>query len=412
MLSFGRKMEKTNLSNVFRISAAIDSVPDIKSSEMSSLLGIGAAITDKSKTRLVVTFKFHTTQTLDFVESSAAQMVDQEYQLLIKLFSNLKIDDKIFFPLDPTDDNLMISKKSTYFKNYHNKITLPAHPRAGLKIRAMDNAISRIVPASEKNRRLYRHVQMQNHKGSLPLRRFTLFSKLPAELRVKIWQMSFVGRTIVANECHRPTQGVTDSGKNRVITSNPIQLLINRESRAEVKRNYIFQENTTATIRAQEKCDYRYLTNRFLPENNFRPSFGVYYHPRIDELSILPPIVFNDSIVWHLPVCGFKLYQFRYMQTLVIREAHLSTRDIVSSHNYWRGRLSSFYTTYENFSRIREILIYPGKSVRITADNLLCTELGRKQSLEVLNKMFKEVYQLEKNAEGGLQVPRITIYVP
>ncbi|KAF7935457.1 uncharacterized protein EAE97_008364 [Botrytis byssoidea] len=397
MLSLGRKMEKTDLSNLFRISAATDGVPDIKSSEMSSLLGIGAAIT-----------------TLEFVESSAAQMVDQEYQLLIKLFSNLKIDNKIFFPLDPINDNLMISKKSTYFKNYHNKITLRAHPRIGLRLQAMDNAISRTVPASEKNRRLFRDVRMRNQKGSLPLKRFTLFSKLPAELRVKIWQMSFVRRTIVVGMYRRTTEGVIDFSKNHVTTSNPIQLLINRESRAEVKRHYIFQKTYHATpaVQTLEKYKYRYLTNLFLPENNFRPSFGIYYHPRIDELSILPPIVLYDSILWHLPVCGYKLYQFRYMQTLVIREAHLSTRDIVLSNNYWRGRQSLFYMTYENFSRIREILIYPSKSVRFTADNLLCTELGRKQSLEVLNKMFKEVYQLEKNAERGLQVPRITIYVP
>ncbi|TGO43592.1 hypothetical protein BOTNAR_1822g00010 [Botryotinia narcissicola] len=124
--------------------------------------------------------------TLEFIESSAAQIVDQEYQLLIKLFSNLKIDDKIFFPLNPTNDNLMTSKKSIYFKNYHNKITLPAHPQAGLKIQAMINAISIIVLVSEKNRRLYQYVQMRNYTGSLPLRRFILFLKLPMELRVKI----------------------------------------------------------------------------------------------------------------------------------------------------------------------------------------------------------------------------------
>lgn len=339
-------------------------------------------------------------------------MVDQEYQLLVKLFSNLKIDDKIFFPLGPTNDNLMISKKSTYFYNYHKKFTLPANPRIGLRIQAMDNAISRTVPASEKNRRLFRHVQMRNLKGSLPLKRFTLFQKLPAELRVKIWQMSFVGRTIVVGKYHKTTEGVTDLGKNRVTTSNPIQLMINRESRAEVKRHYIFEENYDATPTVQTLGNYksRYLTNRFLPENNFRPSFGVYHHPRIDELSILPPVVHNNSIFWCLPTCGLQLYQFRHMQTLVIRDAHLSTRDIVSSNNYWRGRRSHFCRIYKNLSQIRKILIYPGKSVRLSEDNLLCTELGRKQSLEVLNETFKEAYQLEKNAEGSLQAPRITIY--
>ncbi|KAF7886651.1 uncharacterized protein EAF02_003298 [Botrytis sinoallii] len=407
-------MEKINLSSVFRISAATDGVPDVKSSEMSSLLGIGAFITNKSKTRLVVTFQFHTTQTLDFVESSAAQMVDQEYKLLIELFSNLNIDDKIFFPLDATtNDNLMISKKSTYFDNYHKKITLPAHPRIGLGIQAMDNAISRTVPASEKNRRLYRHVQMRNHKGSLPLKRFTLFSKLPAELRVKIWQMSFVGRTIVVDEDPRTIEGAVDFSKNRVITSNPIQLLINRESRAEVKRHYIFQKNHQATLAVQTLGKYksRYLTNRFHPENTFLPSFGIYYHPRIDALSILTSSVYNNAILWCLPICGYELYRFRYMQTIVIREARLSAGDIGSFNDYRRGRLTFSFWGDTRFCQIREILIYPGKSVRFTEDNLLCTELGRKQSLEFLNEIFKEVYQLEEKAEGSLQAPRITIYL-
>ncbi|KAF7926415.1 uncharacterized protein EAE98_006710 [Botrytis deweyae] len=402
-------MEKINLSSVFRISAATDGAPDVKSSEMSSLLGIGASITHKSKTRLVVTFQFHTTQTLDFVESSAAQMLDQEYQLLIELFSNLKIDDKIFFPLDPTNDNLMISKKSTCF----NKITPPAHPRMGLSVQAMDNAISRMVPASEKNRRLYRHVQMRNHKGSLPLKRFTLFSKLPAELRVKIWQMSFVGRTIVVDEYPRTIEGAVDFSKNRVITSNPIQLLINRESRAEVKRHYIFQKNYQATPAVQTLGKYksRYLTNRFHPENTFLPSFGIYYHPRIDELSILTSSVYNNAILWSLPICGYELYHFRYMQTIVIREARLSAGDIDSFNNDRHGTLSFSCWGDARFCQIREILIYPGRSVRFTEDNLLCTELGRKQSLEFLNEIFKEAYQLEEKAEGSLPAPRITIYL-
>ncbi|KAF5871057.1 uncharacterized protein Bfra_007570 [Botrytis fragariae] len=362
----GQKMEKTNLSNIFKISAATDGVPNMKALEMSSLLGISASITNKSKTRLVVTFQFHTAQTLDFVESGAAQM----------LFSNLKIDDRIFFPLDPTNDNLMISKKSTCLENHHNKITLPGDLRMRLRIRAMDNAVSRRVPASERNRRLYRHSPAQNIYLILKTSRGTQSQDMAHVL---------FGRTIVVDEYRKTIEG----GKSD-----------RSEAKLYHSREYYCYYPCSGGVRLQishEPCS---------SGEHFRPSFGIYYHPRIDELSILSPSVFKNAILLCLPVFGFQLSQFRYMQTLVIRAAHLSARDIASLNNHSRGRQHFCYRSYECFSQTREVMTYPSKSVISTEDNLFCTELGRRQSLEVLNGMFNKACQLGKN---GVQAPRITI---
>lgn len=366
----------------------------------------------------MVTFRYHTTQTLNFVEKAAAQMVDQDYQLLIKLFSNLRIDNRIFFPPNPPDPDPSSLNISIYPGDHLNLDMNSVECRRKPKTKAIRNSASGrcMLQAREKNKRLYRQIQRQDCNGSIPLTTFTLFSKLPPELRVKIWRYSFVGRTIVS-ESFRQMGRENDFSKNWVRTPNPVQLLINSESRTEVKRQYKFYKNWTAYWWYRDKYGYKHLTNLFgsLRELHL-PDLGTYYHPKIDEFSLhidVDPSLSGDSIYRVIAtsvVCrsfqyGLESDTFKYIETLVIREASWTTYD---SYHYLRQQPTLFKFAYPSFHHLREIVIYPnGPKVR-REDNLLYTEVGRKQCLDFLKELFKQAQR--KNQQDKIRVPVFKIY--
>ncbi|ESZ89757.1 hypothetical protein SBOR_9857 [Sclerotinia borealis F-4128] len=278
-------MEKTNTSDIGL--AVTKGIANIQSSDLTSVLGISASITNRATAKLVITFRFHTTQTLAFIEKAAAQMVDPDYQHFIKLFSNLQIHDQIFSTLDLPNYNVANLKRSSCSDNDLSVGIEPVKFQKRLRSKNSDNLIpkSQRIPASQKNKKLYRHVRLTKHNGNLLLKAFTLFSKLPPELRVKIWQFSFVGRIIVVGD-FPISEGRFDVYKNHVRTPNPVQLLINRESRAEVKRQYKFDPNNLANWHEyQSKCP----SSLFAPMSDyFTPNFGTYYHSEIDKISMYP----------------------------------------------------------------------------------------------------------------------------
>ncbi|KAI9650385.1 hypothetical protein NHQ30_000398 [Ciborinia camelliae] len=328
-------------------------------------------------------------------------MVDQEYQSLINLFSNLQIHDQIFYPPGSPNLDFASLNKSTHLGNPFSFEIQAVNFSKRSKYQTIGSLVSRRqrLLESEKNKKLYRHLQLNRCNGSLPpLNTFTLFSKLPSELRIKIWQFSFTGRRIVVD-----SNIIRSSGRNCVRTPNPVQLLINRESRAEVKLYYNFTQNWWARRQYQDRCS---SSDSALYKNPFTPKFGAYYHSEIDELIVLPEhqAEYQTSLVRCHIRYWFLLTDFSKIQTLVISEAIWTTFDI-QVYNYLRkNRLDSFKWIYGPFRHLREIVIYPGKLVvRTDKDNLLYTEMGRKQCLD----FFKEVFEKAQKAN-----PEITIRVP
>lgn len=350
----------------------------------------------------MVTFRYHTTQTLNFVEKAAAQIVDKDYQLLIKLFSNLRISGPNSSPINPSIPGPSSFKSSNYLGD-NQAIKFPVSGR-------------HILQARRKNTRLYRQVQMKDRTGSIPLKTFTLFSKLPPELRVKIWQCSFVGRVIVS-KIYCATPGGHERCKNYVLTSNPVQLLINAESRAEVKRQYKFWPNEFANWRYRSEYRSKKATSLFDPHwDSFLPNFGIYYHSEIDALSMTldeQPLnviyqhiyqIIRTSVFCRSCRYGWRSDPFQYIQSLVISEASWTTFDLRNAMQ--RQRRSRF--GYAAFHHLRQVVICSSGMVINGSNNLLYTKPGRKQCLDFLKWKFKQAQ--EANPAIKIRVPVFRIY--
>ncbi|QSZ37774.1 hypothetical protein DSL72_008873 [Monilinia vaccinii-corymbosi] len=386
-------MKKMKVSEMPTGMATAEIAPKIQPSECTSLLGISAFVTNRSPTKLILTFQFYTTQSSTFVEKAAAQRVDADYQLLIGLFSNLHLHDQIFFPTRSPDHNLA-SLKSLTFSDQNLNISFSKN-HVEFLTRSQSKPIcsllsrSQSLPASMKNKKLYRHLQWNRRNGGSPLVAFTLFSKLPPELRVKIWQFSFVRRIIDID----PESMYLDkmlSGKNYTGTPNPVQLLVNQESRAEVKLQYKFSPNWTA------QCNF--LKPNLAERPLLTPEFGIYFHAEIDELRHSHDQRATSSLWRRWDYC-ILAREFQDIQTLIIRDAHWTAHDLMRKHCF-----------RPIFHRLREVVIYLGELTIKNKANILHTELGRKQYLSFLKDWFTQAPGLEEDSQITIRVPVFTIH--